>query len=362
MGVLRVAGLVKSFEKHTVVKNVSFQVEDGEFFVILGPSGCGKTTTLRLIAGLESVDSGNIYLDGREITNFPPKIRNIAMVFQSYALYPYLTARQNIQFPLKIRKMSKKDMDAKTEEVAKLLGIGDLLDRKPGEISGGQRQRVALGRAIIREPALFLMDEPLSNLDAKLRTQMRIELKKLQREYKTTTVYVTHDQIEATTLADRACVMNDGNVVQIDPPLDLYNKPVNMFVAAFVGDPPMNLIDGKVIEKNGETILNVSGSEFVIRGSALEKQQEIEVKVGIRPEDLTIGTNGIDVSLAVSQNIGRSFYEYFKTENDETLVSHVKDSNLRIGEKYKLSLDLNKIMLFESFSGKLIFDDRGWKI
>ncbi len=346
----------RDFGGHKGVFDVNLEVDDGEFFVILGPSGCGKTTTLRMIAGLESVDSGHIFLNEREITDFPPRLRNIAMVFQNYALYPFMTVRDNIQFPLKITKMSKKDRDAKTEEVAKLLGISDLLDRKPGEISGGQRQRVALGRALVREPALFLMDEPLSNLDAKLRTQMRVELKRLQKEFNTTTVYVTHDQVEATTLADRACLMNGGVVVQIGPPLDLYNLPENTFVATFVGDPPMNMLNGKLISRNGEVILQVSGASFPMADIDLGDSQEIEVKVGFRPEDLSLGQSGIEARLVVTQNIGKSIYEYFKTPDGLDLIRQdVVGSQLSLGQSSRLVPDLSKLMLFDPDTGKLIY-------
>lgn len=356
MSRLVLQNVTRDFGGNKGVFDVNLEVDDGEFFVILGPSGCGKTTTLRMIAGLESVDSGHIFLNDREITDFPPRLRNIAMVFQNYALYPFMTVRDNIQFPLKITKMSKKDRDVKTEEVAKLLGIGDLLDRKPGEISGGQRQRVALGRALVREPALFLMDEPLSNLDAKLRTQMRVELKRLQKEFNTTTVYVTHDQVEATTLADRACLMNGGVVVQLGPPLDLYNLPANTFVATFVGDPPMNLLNGKIMKKNGETVLEVSGASFHLKDLNLDGMDETEVRVGFRPEDLSVGDEGIEAKLVVTQNIGKSIYEYFKTPDGIDLIRQdVATSSLAIGESCKLLPDMNKLMFFDAQTGELLY-------
>ncbi|MEM0127418.1 MAG: ABC transporter ATP-binding protein, partial [Thermoplasmatales archaeon] len=228
--------------KVKALDDVSLDIEDGEFFVILGPSGSGKTTILRVIAGLEQPSQGSVIMDGLDITNYPPRERDIAMVFQNYALYPYLTVRQNLEFPLKARKMLKKDIDERVEEVAHLLQISELLDRKPGEISGGQRQRVALGRAIIRKPKLFLMDEPLSNLDAKLRGSMRTELKTLQKNLQVTTVYVTHDQIEALTLGNRTALINLGRVVQVGKPEEVFNKPKNSFVASFLGDPPINFL------------------------------------------------------------------------------------------------------------------------
>lgn len=356
MGSLSLKGVNRDFGGHKGVFDVNIEVEKGEFFVILGPSGCGKTTTLRMIAGLESVDEGNIFLDDREITDFPPRMRNIAMVFQNYALYPFMTVRQNIQFPLKIMKMNKTDMEAKTEEVSKMLGIGDLLDRKPGEISGGQRQRVALGRALVREPALFLMDEPLSNLDAKLRTQMRVELKRLQKEFETTTVYVTHDQVEATTLADRACLMNEGRVVQIGKPMELYDTPANVFVGTFVGDPPMNILPAKLVETNGETLIQVMEHSIPIGDIKMNGRTERDIKLGIRPEDLMITQEGIPAKLAVFQNVGKSTYEYFKMDGDTTIVRQdVQHSQLEPGETVRLSPDPEKLMLFDDTSGDLIY-------
>lgn len=356
MGTLSLKGVGRNFGGNKGVFDVNLEVEKGEFFVILGPSGCGKTTTLRMIAGLETVDQGNIFLDNREITNFPPRLRNIAMVFQNYALYPFMTVRQNIQFPLKIMKMAKVDMEAKTDEVATMLGISDLLDRKPGEISGGQRQRVALGRALVREPALFLMDEPLSNLDAKLRTQMRVELKRLQKEFETTTVYVTHDQVEATTLADRACIMNQGKVVQIGQPMELYDVPANNFVATFVGDPPMNMLPAKLTAKSGETLLSVMGYTMPLNGLNIGDEAEREVMLGVRPEDLLISDTGISAKLAVAQNVGKSTYEYFKSEGDHTLVRQdVLGSGVRAGDIAHLSFDSEKVLLFDEQTGELIY-------
>ncbi|MGC8609701.1 MAG: ABC transporter ATP-binding protein, partial [Thermoplasmata archaeon] len=226
--------------------DVTIEVNDKEFFIVLGPSGSGKTTTIRIAAGLETPTSGKVFLDEKEITDYPPKDRDIAMVFQSYALYPFLNVRNNIAFPLKARKMNKKDIDAKVEEVAKLLQIEDLLDRKPEEISGGQRQRVALGRALVRDAKVYLMDEPLSNLDAKLRSSMRVELKNLQKRLEITVVYVTHDQLEALTLGDRLIVINHGKVIQEGKPEDVFNNPKTPFVAGFLGDPPMNFLKGTV--------------------------------------------------------------------------------------------------------------------
>ncbi len=363
MSKLVLQNVSRNFGDNKGVFDVNLEIEDGEFFVILGPSGCGKTTTLRMIAGLEIVDSGHIYLNEQEITNFPPRLRNIAMVFQNYALYPFMTVKENIEFPLKVMKMSKKDRENKSEEVAKVLGISDLLDRKPGEISGGQRQRVALGRALVREPTLFLMDEPLSNLDAKLRTQMRVELKRLQREFNTTTVYVTHDQVEATTLGDRACVMNQGKVVQLGSPLDLYELPADIFVATFVGDPPMNILHGKLIGRGGSAVLQVEGFSLEIEDIDIASGETKDVKMGMRPEDTTIADKGIEATLVVKQNIGKNIYEYFKTKDGFDIVKQdTASSDVQVGEKCHLAPLVDKLMIFDEATGNQIYKKGKLKI
>jgi multiple sugar transport system ATP-binding protein len=348
--------VVRIFKKNVGVLGVSLEVKEGEFFVILGPSGCGKTTTLRMIAGLETVDSGHIFLDEREITNFPPKLRNISMVFQNYALYPFMTVKDNILFPLKILKMPKSEMDQKVEEIGMKLGIMELMDRKPGEISGGQKQRVALARSLVREPSLFLMDEPLSNLDAKLRGQMRVELKRLQREFNTTTVYVTHDQVEATTLADRACLMNGGKIVQMGNPNDLYTLPVNTFSATFLGDPAMNMIPGEITVKDGKTYLTVEDFAVEMPDIHTERETPRDVMVGMRPEDVQLGDDGIAVELNLIQNLGKSIYEYFKTQHGDNIVRQdVVSSKLALGDRSMVVIDPKSIYLFETNTGSLIY-------
>ena len=262
MSKVKVVNLVKRFDKTIAVDGVSFDVRDGEFIILLGPSGCGKTTTLRCIAGLETPDEGEIYIDDRLVNDLPPKDRDIAMVFQSYALYPHMTVYGNLAFPLKMRKLPKDEIDKKVREVAKLLRIEELLDRKPRQLSGGQQQRVALGRALVRTPKVFLMDEPLSNLDAKLRVYMRAELKKLQRDLKITTIYVTHDQAEAMAMADRIAVMNKGKILQYSEPNHVYEKPANLFVAGFIGSPPMNFIKASIVEKDSRIILDAGFFQY----------------------------------------------------------------------------------------------------
>ncbi|MFN3550472.1 MAG: ABC transporter ATP-binding protein [Endomicrobiia bacterium] len=243
--------VVKRFGNNTIVRNINLEIKDKEFSVLVGPSGCGKTTTLRMIAGLEEITEGKIYIGGKLVNNVPPKDRDIAMVFQNYALYPHMKVYDNMAFGLKIRGYSKKEIDQRVKEAAEILGITHLLNRYPKELSGGQRQRVAVGRAIVRKPKVFLFDEPLSNLDAKLRVQMRAELKKLHERLQTTIIYVTHDQIEAMTMGSKICVMKDGMIQQVDSPIDLYDYPKNKFVAGFIGTPPMNFVEVNVLKENG---------------------------------------------------------------------------------------------------------------
>ncbi len=356
MSQLELQNVVRKFDDKRGVFGIDLKIEDHEFFVILGPSGCGKTTTLRMVAGLEKVDSGKIFLDDQEITDFPPRMRNIAMVFQNYALYPFLTVRKNIQFPLKILKMSRKDMDDKTEEIAKILGIQDLLEQKPGEISGGQRQRVALARALVREPKMFLMDEPLSNLDAKLRTQMRVELKRIQKQFGTTTLYVTHDQVEATTLADRAMVMRNGRIEQMGPPMEIYNRPENRFVATFVGDPPMNMIPAHLYESGGKAKLKIENMEMDIPGLQLDAGFNLDVIAGIRPEDVRVEDNGLKSKLVVKQNIGRAEYQYFELNDGTSFIRQIySDENLQEGDFINIMPNIEKLILFEDNEGRAIY-------
>jgi multiple sugar transport system ATP-binding protein len=278
------------------VDAVSLDIGDGEFVVLVGPSGCGKTTLLRMIAGLEDVTEGEVLIAGRAVNRVAPKDRDLAMVFQSYALYPHLTVFDNIAFPLKLRRTPKRDIRPRVERAARLLGLEQLLDRKPRNLSGGQRQRVAMGRAIVREPAAFLMDEPLSNLDAKLRVQTRSEILRLQHELRVTTVYVTHDQVEAMTMGDRVAVMRRGRLEQVDHPQVLYDRAVNMFVGAFIGSPAMNLLEGTVEKRADAIVIHVGDQEIALGTEVLAFHPELpqydgrHVVVGIRPEDLEDGT------------------------------------------------------------------------
>ena len=264
MAEVRLANIVKRYGSNTVVDQVSLSVEDKEFLVLVGPSGCGKTTTLRMIAGLEEVTDGEIYIDKQDVTYAHPKDRDVAMVFQNYALYPHMNVYMNMAFGLRLKKFPKPEIDTRVKNVAAILGIDHLLRRKPKQLSGGERQRVAMGRAIVRKPRAFLFDEPLSNLDAKLRVIMRGELSKLHEKLETTSIYVTHDQIEAMTLADRIVVMNEGRISQIGEPMEVYNSPANIFVAGFIGNPAMNFIDVRIVEENGELCAKNNGIKFVI--------------------------------------------------------------------------------------------------
>ena len=292
---------VKTFGSVRAVDDVSLKIEDKEFIALLGPSGCGKTTTLRLVAGLETLTGGNVMIGDRVVNDVPPKDRDIAMVFQSYALYPHMSVFDNIAFPLKIRKVPKQEIKDRVKEAGDLLNIGELLNRKPKELSGGQRQRVALGRAIVRRPSVFLMDEPLSNLDAKLRVHMRAELIRLQKKLETTLIYVTHDQVEAMTMSDRVAIMDKGKLLQVGSAINIYHHPDNIFVAGFIGSPAMNLIDCSFTSKNGAGILQASGFSIELPSDMIsvikEKASGSELVVGFRPEDITVSRNDIPESI-----------------------------------------------------------------
>lgn len=282
--------LVKRFSEDVIaVNNINLDIVDKEFIVLVGPSGCGKTTTLRMIAGLEDVTGGEVFIGERLVNDVPPKDRNIAMVFQNYALYPHMTVYKNMAFSLKLRKTPKAEIDRRVAAAADILGIGELLSRKPRQLSGGQRQRVAVGRAIVRQPEVFLFDEPLSNLDAKLRVNMRAELIKLHERLNATMVYVTHDQVEAMTMGDRIVVMNNGFIQQVGPPMEVYNQPVNQFVAGFIGSPPMNFLNGRLVHEDGMLQVELKGLRLPIpedKAKQVEAHVNKEVVFGIRPEDI----------------------------------------------------------------------------
>lgn len=310
-----------------VVQDFNLEIADKEFVVLVGPSGCGKSTTLRMVAGLEEITEGEIYIGDRIVNNVAPKDRDIAMVFQNYALYPHMTVYNNMAFALKLRKVKKSEIDRKVKEAAEILGITELLQRKPKTLSGGQRQRVAIGRAIVRAPQVFLMDEPLSNLDAKLRNQMRAEIIKLRQRVNTTFIYVTHDQTEAMTLGDRIVVMKDGLIQQIGTPGEVFNHPANLFVAGFIGSPQMDFLPAKLIVSEGKYAVQLYDAQIALpddKQNALDRQLPIDVTLGIRPEHIVIvpeGTeNSIRARVDVSEMMGSEIYLHVKVEGENIVI------------------------------------------
>ncbi|MCR4719309.1 MAG: sn-glycerol-3-phosphate ABC transporter ATP-binding protein UgpC [Firmicutes bacterium] len=344
----------------TAVSDFCLDIEDKEFIVLVGPSGCGKSTTLRMIAGLEEITEGELYIGGKLVNDVAPKDRDIAMVFQNYALYPHMTVFDNMAFALKLRKTPKAEINERVHEAAKILDIEHLLDRKPKALSGGQRQRVALGRAIVRSPKVFLMDEPLSNLDAKLRVAMRTEINKLHKKLETTFIYVTHDQTEAMTMGTRIIVMKDGFIQQVDTPTNLYNKPCNMFTAGFIGSPQMNFIDavlekkqdGAYLEFNGESIKLPEGKAS---NPALEPYFGKTVVLGIRPEDLhdeesfIASSEGAVVSayVDVTEMMGAEYYLYLKIAGKPFTARVNQRTTAKMGDTIKIAFDTNRIHLFD---------------
>ena len=358
----------KKFEGGVIaVNDFCLDIEDKEFIILVGPSGCGKTTTLRMIAGLEEVTEGEIYIEERLVNDVHPKDRDIAMVFQNYALYPHMTVFDNMAFGLKLRKTPKDEIKRRVKEAAAILDIEHLLDRKPKALSGGQRQRVALGRAIVREPKVFLMDEPLSNLDAKLRVQMRTEISKLHQKLQTTIIYVTHDQTEALTMGTRIVVMKDGFIQQVDAPQTLYEKPQNMFVAGFIGSPQMNFINVNV-EKRGQEIHLVFGKEDIKLPEGKAKKLEgtdyigNEMVMGIRPESIhdeavfldSMPDSIVEASIEVVEMLGSETLLYLAIGKENCVARVNPRTKARTGEKTKVAFDANKIYLFDKETEKVI--------
>ena len=344
--------------KNRAVQSVNLEINDKEFVVLVGPSGCGKSTTLRMVAGLEEITEGEIYIDGKLVNDVPPKYRDIAMVFQNYALYPHMTVFENMAFGLKLRKFPKDKINERVNEAAKILSIEPLLNRKPKQLSGGQRQRVAVGRAIVRKPKVFLFDEPLSNLDAKLRVQMRTELARLHHQLETTVVYVTHDQTEAMTLGNRIVVMKDGIVQQVDSPLNLYNNPVNQFVAGFIGSPAMNFIEGKIVNDDGIKFTSEKNTlQIPLDEKVFSKYVNSKITLGIRPErfsDEDNTVNKIKVTLDVVEQMGNEVFAHFAIDG-KPIISRLKPKDIhRIGAEIEISLDKNHFYFFESETGSRI--------
>ena len=347
MAEIQLRNLSKSWGSFVAVKDFNLTIADKEFLVLLGPSGCGKTTTMRMIAGLEDVSQGEIFIDGRLVNNLEPKDRDISMVFQSYALYPNMNVYDNIRFPLKVRKINKSLQESKVRKAALMVELSDFLNRKPAELSGGQKQRVALARAIVREPNVFLMDEPLSNLDAKLRVSTRAQIKNLSHELAITTIYVTHDQVEAMTLADRVVVMNQGVVQQVGSPTDIYNKPANSFVAGFIGSPAMNLVDGRI--KKG-----VFTSENIIINGL--NNEDREIILGFRAEDATVVKEKAQLNSRIFtlEILGDATMVTVKI--GKTLVSIKADKNFRanIEDKVSVKIPAQKCHLFDKKTGERV--------
>ncbi|WP_041258675.1 ABC transporter ATP-binding protein [Fibrella aestuarina] len=341
-----------------VIRDVSLTVNDREFVVFVGPSGCGKSTLLRMIAGLEDITDGDLLLDGQRINDLPPKDRDIAMVFQNYALYPHMTVFDNMAFGLKLRNFSKADIRQRVEKAATILDIQNLLDRKPKDMSGGQRQRVAIGRAIVRDPKVFLFDEPLSNLDAKLRGQTRIELQKLHRELQATIIYVTHDQVEAMTLGNRICVLRGGDVMQFDTPMTLYNQPANLFVAGFIGSPPMNFLRGTLTEQAGTVQFVSDGGEVRIDLSTHPHRQAFAVQagrpvvLGIRAEHLTDQPNPAyhvqPMAVDALEQLGNELFAYGMLAGNRFVARLPADSTLQLNEPATLYWQTEKCHLFDA--------------
>ena len=346
----------KSYGDTEVIHGLDFGIEDGEFAVLVGPSGCGKSTLLRMIAGLERITSGEISIGGRVVNDLEPKDRNIAMVFQNYALYPHMTVYGNMAYGLKIARLSKEDIDRRVQKAARILQLGEFLNRRPGQLSGGQRQRVAMGRAIVREPAVFLFDEPLSNLDAKLRVQMRIEIRKLHNSLDTTSVYVTHDQVEAMTLADRLIVMNDGNAEQIGAPLEVYETPATTFVAGFIGSPPMNFLPATI--RDGMVQVD-DGGRLTHAGGGLSSADGRAVTLGVRPEHLIAGNGDgaqhvadLEVDLIEALGADKLIYGHFGGLPNSCTLRVASKLAVRTGETIPVATLPEHLHIFDPDTGR----------
>jgi multiple sugar transport system ATP-binding protein len=348
----------KRFGEVVAVQDLDIVIEDKEFLVFVGPSGCGKSTSLRMLAGLEEITEGEIYIGDRLVNDVPPKDRNIAMVFQSYALYPHMSVYDNMAFGLKLRKTPKAEIDRRVKEAGQILGIETLLDRKPKALSGGQRQRVALGRAIVREPAVFLMDEPLSNLDAKLRVQTRAEISKLHQRLQTTFIYVTHDQTEAMTMGSRICVLKDGIMMQIDSPQNLYDSPDNVFVAGFIGSPSMNFFDATLVEQDGDVWVDTGSFRVKLppeKAQAAQPYKGQEVVFGVRPEDIHdveftppgIRAQHVVANVDVTELMGNEIFVYLLSGNKQFIARFDPRTQARVGHELQVALDMDNIHLFD---------------
>ena len=366
MARVELRNVTKVYDNQVVaVRDASLTINDKEFLVLVGPSGCGKSTLLRMIAGLEDITAGEILIDGQVVNDVPPKDRDIAMVFQNYALYPHMTVFENMAFGLKLRKFPREEIERRVKEAAEILGLTEFLSRKPKALSGGQRQRVALGRAIVRKPKVFLFDEPLSNLDAKLRVQMRIEISRLHQRLQTTMIYVTHDQIEAMTMGDRIVVMKDGVIQQVDTPMTLYNNPVNLFVAGFIGSPAMNFITGHIVKANGALRFESPVFSFTVpeeHQTSLTPYIGLEVILGVRPEhiaDVRLHsrnelTEPQTITAEVVEPIGNEMFVYFSANNQNYCMRVSTETVYRPGEEITVGLVKKHVYFFDPNTEKRI--------
>tara|TARA_B100000378_G_scaffold134852_1_gene108933 strand:+ start:3033 stop:4109 length:1077 start_codon:yes stop_codon:yes gene_type:complete len=358
MAGLTLNNLDKFYGKTQVLFNLSLTIEDGEFIVLVGPSGCGKSTLLRMIAGLEDINKGEILLGEKIINKLAPRDRNVSMVFQNYALYPHLSVAKNISFSLRMRKVEKNVIDQKVKEAAEILGLTNLLTRLPRNLSGGERQRVAMGRAIVREPEVFLFDEPLSNLDAKLRVMMRTKIKEIHHAVKTTTVYVTHDQIEAMTMADKIVVLNEGHIEQVGSPDDLYDKPINSFVASFIGSPSMNLLSGTVVSQKGKKYFQSKNNSLFLLPENSNVKEGQKIIFGFRPEHVDINSStsedAITVKVKVDQPTGSQSLVFVNLGEEELCFDVLKSYSLKPGKEFKMNPQLQHIHTFNIETGKRI--------
>ena len=352
--------ITKRYGQFEAVTDLSLVIEKGEFCALLGPSGCGKSTLLRMIAGLEEVSAGKVVISGVDVTDVPPAKRRIAMVFQSYALYPHMTVGQNIGFSLSVAHAPKQEIQKRTDEVAKMLQLDKLLDRKPAQLSGGQRQRVAIGRALVREPEVFLFDEPLSNLDALLRVQMRLELAKLHKELKSTMIYVTHDQVEAMTLATKIVVLDNGRISQVGTPLELYHAPANKFVASFIGSPAMNFFNAEVIDTSAKGVnIKLGGAtRMSLNSKSSDFKSGDYIAIGIRPEHIIISTSpakapDIKGTISIIENLGNATVLYIDSEIGQIVVESESGTKQQIGSKIALNFNREQIHVFDA-SGKVL--------
>ena len=352
MATVEVRGVKKAYGATAVIHGVNIKIDDGEFVILVGPSGCGKSTLLRMIAGLENITGGEILIGDRVVNDVPPKERDIAMVFQNYALYPHMTVAENMGFSLKLRKAPKSEIKERVEKAANILALMPLLDRYPRQLSGGQRQRVAMGRAIVRDPQVFLFDEPLSNLDAKLRVAMRAEIKELHQRLKTTTVYVTHDQIEAMTMADRIVVMHDGIVEQMGTPLDLYDKPDNLFVAGFIGSPSMNFLKGKLDAVGGKPVFKTDGGLAFHVANAPASSVGRPVTLGMRPEHVSITPDGVPVEVVVVEPTGSETQVNVKNGAQEVVCLFRDRITAKPGETIRIAPNPALAHIFDGETGR----------